>query len=98
MKNKIKKLFLYVFSNLFYLFLSTITRLNNLKYINFKLILIIFNFLLYIFFYNRTKHEKTIFLNIFFLFLTFLGIKHNLRDRSGLSDMSCIVCMCTQYC
>ena len=82
-KNRFKfdKLFLYVFSNLFYLFLSTITRLNNLKYINFKLILIIFNFLLYIFFYNRTKHEKTIFLNIFFLFLTFLGIKHNLRDR-----------------
>ena len=79
-KNKFKfnKLFLYVFSNSFYLFLSTIIRLNTLKYINFKLILIIFK-KIYIFIV-KLNIKKPCFLIFYFFPLYFLETKHNPID------------------
>ena len=60
--------FLYIFSNLFYLFLFIILKLNNLKIYKF---LKKFNYILFffIFFIMKPNVKKIIFFNTFFLFL-----------------------------
>ena len=67
---KFNKLFLYVSSNLFYLFFSIIERLNNLKIYKFQ---INFNYILFYFIFSIVKSNmrKPFFLTFFFLFLIF---------------------------
>ena len=87
-----KKLFLYVSSSSFHL-------VYNFKMYKF---LINFNYILFKKIYNEIKHEKTIFLYIFFLFPCYfpepnitgrnkVWTKHNLKEQSMYNGYFCCV-------
>ena len=69
---KSNKLFLYISSNSFYLFLSIITRLNNLKIYKFQ---INFNYIWFSFIFSIIKLNirKPFYLIFFFYFLVFFN-------------------------